>query len=185
MLDQHHSPSKRTFKIALSELEAAFENASWEMAYYLDLETGRITLVADEIRRTLAAIYENAWDEEKKEASAALAEALRDLPDWMQEAVRESEQVEAGLGARFIRVPQADSREGYHDMEEFISTVENRRLQDRLWRAIADRGAFRYFKDVLLDYPRERDRWFKFKDERVRQRVREWLESEGIEPVEE
>ena len=44
------------------------------------------------------------------------------------------------------------------------------------------RGAFRHFKDVLLDYPDERERWFKFKNARVRERILEWLESEGVEP---
>jgi len=45
-------------------------------------------------------------------------------------------------------------------MEAFIATMRNRRLQERLERAISGRGAFRYFKDVLLDYPAERECWF-------------------------
>jgi hypothetical protein len=95
----------------------------------------------------------------------------------------EAAQVEAGYGARYIAVPQADSSEGYRDMEAFIIAVRDERLQDRLWRAISGRGAFRYFKDVLDDYPRERERWFEFEESRLRQRVLDWLESEGIEPI--
>jgi hypothetical protein len=95
----------------------------------------------------------------------------------------EADQVEAQYGSRYIGVPQADSHEGYRDMEDFIVTVEDERLQDQLWRAISGRGAFRYFKDVLHDHFHERERWFAFKDARLKQRVLDWLESEGIEPV--
>jgi hypothetical protein len=68
-------------------------------------------------------------------------------------------------------------------MGAFIGTVSNPRLRARLERAISGRGAFRYFKDVLQDYPKERERWFRFRDERLHQRVFVWLEEEGIEPI--
>jgi hypothetical protein len=58
--------------------------------------------------------------------------------------------------------------------------VLDRRLQERLWRAISGRGAFRHFKDVLDDNPRKR--WFEFKDAQARQRVLDWLAEGGIEP---
>jgi hypothetical protein len=67
-------------------------------------------------------------------------------------------------------------------MEAFIITVGNPRLQERLERAIRGRGAFRYFKDVLLDYPAERERWFQFKQDRLHQRMLDWLEEQGITP---
>jgi Uncharacterised protein family (UPF0158) len=44
-------------------------------------------------------------------------------------------------------------------------------------------GAFRYFKDVLLDYPVERERWFQFKQQRLNQRILDWLEVSGITPL--
>ena len=90
-----------------------------------------------------------------------------------------------GLGTRFLPLPGADSRAGYEDMEAFIETVASLRLQERLWGAIRGRGAFRRFKDVLAGQPAERERWFAFRDGRVRQRALAWLAEEGIEPVEE
>jgi hypothetical protein len=91
--------------------------------------------------------------------------------------------LETGYGTRYIRVESPDPHAGYRDMEDFIATVQDQRLQDRLWRAISGRGAFRYFKDVLDDYPRERERWFEFKDTQVRQRILEMLAEENIEPI--
>ena len=67
---------------------------------------------------------------------------------------------------RYERIPKAESHEGYRDMENFIATVDNERLAELLEVAINGKGAFRRFKDVLLNYPEERERWFKFKDER-------------------
>jgi hypothetical protein len=93
-----------------------------------------------------------------------------------------ADQVEAGYGTRYIAIPQIESYEGYNDMVAFIGTVSNPRLQARLERAISGRGAFRYFKDVLMDYPRERERWFRFQDDRMHQRVIDWLNDENIEP---
>jgi len=34
---------------------------------------------------------------------------------------------------------------------------------------------------VLTDFPAQRDRWFAFRTERLRQAAREWLEENGVE----
>jgi len=77
---------------------------------------------------------------------------------------------------RYERVPKAESHEGYEDMEDFIATVEGERLAELLEVAIKGKGTFRRFKDVLLNYPEERERWFEFKDDRMRERALEWLD---------
>ncbi len=187
MLNSEEARLRRKLKVDLAELEFTFETASGEMAYYLDLETGQVIAISDEIRRELDAIYEAARDDDAQDVSpTALADAFQQhsVPERRQEALREAEQVEAGYSTRYVGVPEADSREGYRDMEAFIDTVKSKRLQDRLWRAMSGQGAFRYFKDVLLDDPSERERWFQFKHARVRERILEWLASEGVEPTE-
>ena len=55
--------------------------------------------------------------------------------------------------------------------------------RDLLEVAIAGKGAFRRFKDVLVRAPAERERWFRFRDERVDGRIREWLADNDIEIV--
>ena len=77
---------------------------------------------------------------------------------------------------RYEPVPKAESYEGYQDMVDFIATVDNERLAELLEVAINGKGAFRLFKDMLLNYPEERERWFKFKDERMEERAMEWLD---------
>jgi hypothetical protein len=86
---------------------------------------------------------------------------------------------------RYEPIPKVESYEAYQDMEDFIATVEDRHLAELLEVAINGSGAFRRFKDVLLRYPEERERWFHFKDEKMEQRVLEWLDEIGISPIEE
>jgi len=82
-----------------------------------------------------------------------------------------------------LAIPNAESHEGYQDMEDFIETVNEMNLKEKLNIAISGKGAFRRFKDVLNYYPKEKERWFKFKDEKIMERVNEWLDEEGIEII--
>jgi uncharacterized membrane protein YkvA (DUF1232 family) len=73
-----------------------------------------------------------------------------------------------------------DSRAAYRDMVDFIVTVADERLADRLHDAIRGRGAFRRFADTLRRAREdELTRWFEFKDERQRGRARAWLADVG------
>ncbi len=85
---------------------------------------------------------------------------------------------------RYLAIPTDSSREGYRDMEAFAETVKDENLREKLWIALDGKGAFRRFKDVLLEYPQERDRWFKFKEERTKSRIADWVKENKIELVE-
>ena len=86
---------------------------------------------------------------------------------------------------RYERIPKAESYEGYQNMVDFIATVDNEHLAELLEVAINGKGAFRRFKDVLLNYPEEMEKWFQFKDDRMEKRVLEWLEDIDVTLVEE
>ena len=85
---------------------------------------------------------------------------------------------------RFLGIEPEDSWEGYRDMEDFIATVADSRLRELLGVAIAGKGAFRRFKDVLSSAADERERWFRFRDGRLDGRIRAWLAQNDIEPME-
>lgn len=97
--------------------------------------------------------------------------------DWPSE-----EEIDAGLeGGHLIHVEPLGSSVEYGWMAEFAASVGDARLRDRLGVALDGHGAFRRFKNVLLDHAAERERWFAFRDERVRGAAREWLAEQGIE----
>jgi hypothetical protein len=84
---------------------------------------------------------------------------------------------------RWLFVQPIGSRPAYRDMLAFIATRENYDLAARLAQAVNGRGAFRRFKDALIDWPEDRDDWFEFSDERRRGRARAWLADEGYRPA--
>jgi predicted nucleotidyltransferase len=65
-------------------------------------------------------------------------------------------------------------------MEDFAARVPDTRARDLLLRAIAGRGAFRRFKDTLLEFPEIRQSWFRFHDARMQRRAIVWLEERGF-----
>jgi len=86
---------------------------------------------------------------------------------------------------RYERIPEAESHEGYEDMVEFIATVKDEHLAELLEVAINGKGAFRRFKDVLLNYPEERESWFQFKDDRMEEKALEWLDDIDVSLIQE
>jgi hypothetical protein len=76
---------------------------------------------------------------------------------------------------RYEQISRVESHEAYGDMVDFLSTINNEHLAELLEVAIDGKGAFRRFQNVLIDYPEERERWFKFKGNRTKERVLEWL----------
>jgi hypothetical protein len=75
------------------------------------------------------------------------------------------------------------SREQYRWMERYIPMVEDPELAGKLTQAIDGKGAFRRFKDVLMSYGPERERWFTFRSERLRIFMEAWLSAHALNPV--
>ena len=138
---------KRALKMDLEDLCLAMENSSYDLDYYLDLETGEVIFISD--------YMDDANLEELKDR-------IDENPD------------------RYEPIPKAESSEDYDDMVDFISTVEDEHLVELLEVAIDGKGAFRRFKDVLARYPEEKERWYRFKNERMKERAISWLEDIGI-----
>lgn len=83
----------------------------------------------------------------------------------------------------YMRVEPVSSREQYRWMERFIQMVEDPELKGKLTQAIDGKGAFRRFKDVLMGFGPERERWFAFRSERLRVFMEAWLSAHQVTPV--
>jgi Uncharacterised protein family (UPF0158) len=79
------------------------------------------------------------------------------------------------LDDRLVGIDPLPATVGYEDMQEFVGHVRDPRAGRLLARAITGRGAFRRFKDTLLDWPDLRRAWFRFHDARGEQRAIRWL----------
>src|SRR5919112_6036758 len=85
----------------------------------------------------------------------------------------------------FLRIEPASSREQYRWMERFVGSVVDEALRERLIISIDGKGAFRRFKDVLLAYPAERERWFSYRAELLHWHIQQWLGQHDIHPTNE
>ncbi|MGH7271349.1 MAG: UPF0158 family protein, partial [Polyangiaceae bacterium] len=85
--------------------------------------------------------------------------------------------------ANYLRIDPVSSREQYRWMERFIPMAEDAELRDKLAQAIDGKGAFRRFKDVLMSFAEERERWFSFRSERLRTFMEAWLDAHAIKAV--
>ncbi len=105
------------------------------------------------------------------------------LVDGQPETPELRARVVAG-GDQYVKIEPASSREQYKWMEQFVAMVDDPALRERLIIAIDGKGAFRRFKDVLLNYPVERERWFTYRGELLHWQIQQWMEREQIEPSE-
>src|SRR2546423_14449318 len=65
-------------------------------------------------------------------------------------------------------------------MERCVDVVTDEPLRERLIISIDGKGAFRRFKDVLIAYPAERERWFSYRAELLHWHIHNWLEEHDV-----
>lgn len=159
----------KKLKIDLEMIANALEDANRiDMDYYLDKETGEVIITSEET-------FGYAEEDEDK--------IREDLPDWQKEDIKLAQDILFKNPDRYICIPERPPYEGYNLMVEFAEKVEDELLREKLNIALDGKGAFRRFKNVIGDYPDYREKWFKFRDERLNKKVIEWLNSIGIEPI--
>ncbi len=111
-----------------------------------------------------------------------LPQSILDDPGDLEDDLDDEKDGDTEEGERWLWVDCEGSRAAYGDMEVFIATVEDPDRADRLEIAIAGRGAFRRFKDVIARWPELQDRWYAFSEDRTRGRARAWLADRGYAP---
>lgn len=103
---------RRKLHVDLVDLETAMEETSWEVGWYLDLETGQVVAVDAETRRELERIYTEIPDAESAERNDfASALEQRPLPPWRREALLDADLAPlAALGRRLAGRAQSRNR---------------------------------------------------------------------------
>jgi hypothetical protein len=86
-------------------------------------------------------------------------------------------------GVRTVAVWPEGSDDAYRDMQDFVASIRDDDIADRLSIAIQGKGAFRRFRDVLDRWPDEASRWYAFSEDRRFGRARAWLADAGYRPA--
>lgn len=91
---------------------------------------------------------------------------------------------------RFLRLPTQWDIHEYRIMEDFVYSLEDGDAKQALARALQGRGAFRRFKDTLIQYG-VRQRWFDFRAAACRELAIRWCRDHdllytenGVAPIE-
>jgi SPX domain protein involved in polyphosphate accumulation len=82
----------------------------------------------------------------------------------------------------FFRLPTQYDRHDYRIMEDFVSSLPSG-PQSHLSRVMHGRGAFRRFKDTVIDMGLDTD-WYMWRDDSYRKMAVEWCEENEIEYME-
>ena len=82
---------------------------------------------------------------------------------------------------RYVRIAPQSGRRGYEIMQEFIETVDDDDLRDRLRTAISGKNTFSCFRDALADRPKLKKRWSRFNAEAAVQGLRDRLAERSVE----
>lgn len=83
---------------------------------------------------------------------------------------------------RFIPLPTAADINSYDIMRQFIETVDDDRIKQKLTEVIRRKGAYRKFKDEVRYLGLEKQ-WYKFSDEKYERAALDWCKKHNITPI--
>jgi hypothetical protein len=86
---------------------------------------------------------------------------------------------------RYFCVEPITSDEGYAIMQDFVAFVESDEIRDHLIDALERKKPFRNFKDAITEYPDIETRFYAYKDNRLKDILRDKLAEYGYELEEE
>jgi len=160
-------PILMIMKVSFDELETAFLSSGEEISYWLDKKTGKVIFIGSE------SVFGDIYREEEERQTAH--EILIICGE-----VENDENIEIDEG-RYLLITPPHSGEKFKVMEDFTLNFANHQIQPKLITALRGSKPFRKFKDVLLNYPDERKKWFDFETENLRKFIEDWANSENIE----
>ena len=131
---------------------------------YLNKKTGDIV----EIQREYLSIAEESEDDD-----------LSEYEDWEQDAIREAVDVVESWGD-YVELPDREEVNEYRIMENFCYSQEDDKLRSKLCYAIDGKGAFRRFRDAIIQHGIEEE-WDSYKDKTLCETAREWCEFNQID----
>jgi hypothetical protein len=149
---------RKPIHVDWDELEAAFENRSEDLVYYLDLITGKVVL-------------EGEGEDTRYDDDDEMSDADGDTGPRQ--------------GPMRLTVESFTSDDELDWMDEFIEGDEG--MDDELKEQLAGLAAQADgdgFKDALRGAPEARDRWFLFRSERLHEVIDAWLDVNNVSPAE-
>jgi hypothetical protein len=175
----------KKLEVDFDEIQKATEDVMRDtFDYFLDLETGEVLTLSEEIVREMKArLSDDDFEEIDDDIEYIEFDEEPEIPDWMTDEMEMILEILLDESGRYIRIPERKNRVAYQSMHDFIETIEDPLLKKELSSALDGKGAFRKFKDALVRFPGERKRWHRHNAKALKKESTEWLKSLGIEAV--
>lgn len=150
-------------KVNISDIAEEMTIQFDEMKSFLNKETGELVCINDE--------EFNAVEEE---------EPLENFPEWQRGNIKIAGEILET--EKYIPLPDSYEINMYEIMERFCLSIEDDKLSGMMCSAIRGSGAFRRFKENILQFEIEED-WYRFRDAALKEIAIEWCKENGIEFV--
>jgi hypothetical protein len=146
--------------VSLSEIVEALEFRSDEHTMYLDRETGDLCPISGFVIRMVQR-----------------GDGVDELPEWQRP---EYEWARLLLETdRMVGLPAQFDINEWEIMADFVQSVEDAGVREKLFDAIHGKGAFSRFRDAVQRLG-VRDDWDQFREEALREIAMEWCEEQKI-----
>ncbi|WP_336770858.1 UPF0158 family protein [Paenibacillus sp. MMO-58] len=149
--------------VNLDELVGEIEIDLDDTFTFIDVTTGEvITLTRDEIR-----VAEDEWPLEK-------------FPEWQRENIQRAICILEDEQGKYVDFTLKNDFNEYELIEEFIRNLEDKEINKALNTAIIGKGAFRRFKDKIIEFGIDKQ-WYTYKENKIKELVIEWCIEHDIE----
>ena len=156
-------------KVSFDKIEDAMVISSENISYWLDKQTGKVIFIGDE------SMFGEAFYDDTEEEKAAHEIMI------LSGELENEENIEIDEN-RYLEINPPHSGEKWKWMEEFaLDQQDNPNLFNKLADALRGNKSFRRFKDVLLNFPDDRENWFAFENKKLREFIENWADSHEIE----
>jgi hypothetical protein len=168
--------------IDFDEMQKAMEDLSREaFDYYLDIETGEIIVISEDIIQMAIKITNGIYEEDMKDYEEVEFDEECEIPEWIEDEIELALDIYINKKDCYIRIPERNSSNAYNTMKEFTERLENMPLKESLQNIIDGKGSFRRYKEALAPYPKERKLWYGFNAKAAREYIEQWLKNIEIE----
>lgn len=103
---------------------------------------------------------------------------INKYPLWQQENIIKAKEIDGNDD--YIALPTKFDINEYEIMERFCLQIEDEESSDIMYNSIKGSGAFRRFKDNIHRY-RIEEKWYKYRDEAIKEHAIEWCKENDIE----
>ncbi|SFS76982.1 UPF0158 family protein [Paenibacillus sp. BC26] len=105
---------------------------------------------------------------------------LEKFPEWQRENIEKAIQILEDQDGIYIDFTLRNDFNEYELMEDFIEALEDENIREKLFVEIQGRGAFRRFKDNIIEHGVDKQ-WYDYKERKIKELVIEWCKGRDIE----